>query len=146
MISATFDRLVTVDPHLHRHAALTSLYTIPATTLHAAPLLSSWIAANVDLPLIIGPDEESEQWAGDIARRIGVPYAVLNKTRLGDRSVEIEVPDLSAWRDRTPVLVDDIASSGRTLAVAARKLVEQGLRKPDASWCMRCSLTKPGWN
>lgn len=131
LISATFDRLVTVDPHLHRHAALTSLYTIPATTLHAASLLSSWIAANVDLPLIIGPDEESEQWAGDIARRIGVPYAVLNKTRLGDRSVEIEVPDLSAWRDRTPVLVDDIASSGRTLAVAARKLVEQGLRKPE---------------
>ena len=31
----------------------------------------------------------------------------------------------------TPVLVDDIASSGRTLAVAARKLVEQGLRQPE---------------
>jgi len=56
---------------------------------------------------------------------------VLRKTRHGDRSVDIDVPDLSVWRDRTPVLVDDIASSGRTLAVAAHKLAEQGMRKPE---------------
>lgn len=79
----------------------------------------------------VGPDEESEQWAGAIASRIGVPHAVLRKTRHGDRSVDIDVPDLSIWRGRTPVLVDDIASSGRTLAVAARKLAEQGMRKPE---------------
>ena len=133
LVSSTFDRLLTVDPHLHRHTALSALYAIPTATLHAAPLLADWIAANVDAPLIIGPDEESAQWAGAIAARIDAPHAVLHKTRHGDRSVGIELPDLSSWRGCTPVLVDDIASSGRTLAVAARKLVDQGLRTPECA-------------
>ena len=120
-----------MDPHLHRHPTLSAVYTIPTTTLHAAPLLADWIAQHVEKPLIVGPDEESEQWAGAIAARIGVPHAVLRKTRHGDRSVDIDAPDLSSWRDRTPVLVDDIASSGRTLIMAAHKLVEQGMRRPE---------------
>lgn len=131
LLSSTFDELLTVDPHLHRHPALAGLYTIPTATLHAAPLMADWIAANVEAPVIIGPDEESLQWAAAIAGRIGAPHAVLTKTRTGDRRVAIAVPDLTAWRDRTPVLVDDIASSGRTLAVAAAKLAEQGLRRPE---------------
>ena len=131
LVSSTFDQLLTVDPHLHRHPTLSAVYTIPTTTLHAAPLLADWIAQEVDQPLIVGPDEESEQWAGAIAARIGVPHAVLRKTRHGDRSVDIDAPDLSSWRDRTPVLVDDIASSGRTLIMAAHKLVEQGMRRPE---------------
>jgi ribose-phosphate pyrophosphokinase len=131
LVSSTFDRLLTVDPHLHRYPVLSALYRIPTTTLHAAPLLANWIAANVEAPLIVGPDVESEQWAEAIAGCIGAPHVVLSKTRHGDRSVEISVPDLSDRRDRTPVLVDDITSSGRTLAAAARKLGEQGLRKPE---------------
>ena len=131
LLSSSFDTLLTVDPHLHRHPTLASLYTVPTATLQAAPLLADWIAANIPAPLVVGPDEESEQWAGAIAARIGVPHVVLRKVRHGDRSVEIQVPDLAAHRDRTPVLVDDIASSGRTLVVAARKLVEQGLRQPE---------------
>lgn len=131
LVSSTFDRLLTVDPHLHRHPALSALYTIPTVTLHAAPLLADWIAANVANPLIVGPDEESEQWAGAIAARIDAPHVVLRKTRHGDRSVSIELPDLSPWRGHVPVLVDDIASSGRTLAVAAGRLIAQGLPKPE---------------
>jgi len=121
LVSPSFDRLVTVDPHLHRYPALSALYTIPADTLHAAPLLADWIAAEVDDPLLVGPDEESEQWVSAIAARIGAPHAVLRKIHHGDRNVDVELPDLSQWRGRQPVLVDDIASSGHTLIEAARK-------------------------
>ncbi len=131
LLSSSFDRLLTVDPHLHRHPALSAIYTMPTATLQAAPLLADWIAAHVPMPLVVGPDEESEQWAGAIATRIGAPHVVLRKTRLGDRSVRIGMPDLSRWRDRTPVLVDDIASSGRTLAEAARGLAAQGLPRAE---------------
>lgn len=131
LVSSIFDSLLTADPHLHRHPSLSSLYTIPTATLQSSPLLADWIRAHVERPLIIGPDEESEQWAGSIAARIGAPHAVLRKTRHGDRSVEISAPDLSAWQAHTPVLVDDIASSGTTLAMAARKLAEQHMRKPE---------------
>jgi ribose-phosphate pyrophosphokinase len=130
LLSAGFDRLVTVDPHLHRYSALSALYDIPADTLHAAPLLADWIAARVDEPLLIGPDQESEQWVSAIAARIGAPHAVLSKVRRGDRSVEIKLPDLSRWQARRPVLVDDIVSSGHTLVEAARLLSAQGLPLP----------------
>ncbi|PZQ85435.1 MAG: phosphoribosylpyrophosphate synthetase [Ancylobacter novellus] len=130
LVSSTFNRLVTVDPHLHRYPALSALYSIPAETLHAAPLLADWIAAEVEKPLIIGPDEESEQWVSAIAARIGAPHAVLRKTRHGDRSVDVELPDLSQWSGLRPVLVDDIASSGDTLVEAACKLPLQGFARP----------------
>jgi ribose-phosphate pyrophosphokinase len=130
LLSSTFDRLVTVDPHLHRYPALSPLYTIPVTTLHAAPLLAEWIATAVETPLVIGPDEESRQWVSAIAMHIGAPYAVLRKIRRGDRNVEVELPDLSQWIGLQPVLVDDIASSGRTLVEAARQLPLPGLPRP----------------
>jgi ribose-phosphate pyrophosphokinase len=130
LVSATFDRVVTVDPHLHRYSALSALYTIPDITLHAAPVLADWIGENIEAPLLIGPDEESEQWVYAIASRVGAPFTVLKKVRHGDRRVDIEVPDLDAWRGHQPVLVDDIASSGRTLIEAARKVALQGFPKP----------------
>lgn len=130
VLSAHFDRLVTVDPHLHRYAALSALYTIPGDTLHAAPLLAGWIAAEVPAPLLIGPDEESEQWVSAIAAAIGAPHAVLRKIRHGDRNVDVALPDLSRWRDRQPVLVDDIISSGNTMIEAARQLPAQGFARP----------------
>lgn len=130
VLSARFDRLVTVDPHLHRYAALSALYTIPADTLHAAPLLAGWIGAEVTAPLVIGPDEESEQWVSAIAAAIGAPHAVLRKIRHGDRNVDVALPDLSRWRDRQPVLVDDIVSSGNTMIEAARQLPAQGFSRP----------------
>src|SRR3546814_18318958 len=76
------------------------------------------------------PDEESEQWVSAIAARVGAPFTVLRKVRHGDRSVDVEVPDLGAWRGRQPVLADDIASSGRPLIEAARKVAQIG----SASW------------
>jgi ribose-phosphate pyrophosphokinase len=37
-------------------------------------LLADWIKANVEHPLVIGPDAESEQWAAAVARRAGAPH------------------------------------------------------------------------
>jgi ribose-phosphate pyrophosphokinase len=130
LVSSTFDRLITVDPHLHRYAALSDLYGIDARALSAAPALADWIAAEVRRPLIIGPDAESQPWVAAVARRLGAPHVVLRKVRKGDRDVEIVAPDLTGFLDRSPVLIDDIASSGRTLVEAARLLSAQGLARP----------------
>ena len=130
LLSKEVDRLVTVDPHLHRHKSLGEIYGIPAVALHSAPLLADWIKREVERPFVIGPDIESEQWVSDVAGRADAPYVVLQKERHGDRSVEVSIPDLEIWRDRQPVLIDDIVSSGRTMIEAAEGLVGQGLRKP----------------
>lgn len=122
LVSSSIDRLITVDPHLHRFGGLEELYDVPCITLRAAPLIGDWIAREVASPLIIGPDGESEQWAGEVAARAGAPWAVLAKRRLGDRDVEITVPDLREHAGRQPILIDDIASSGRTLLAAIAAL------------------------
>jgi len=130
LLSGAFDWLVTVDPHLHRYGSLAEIYSIPTRVIHAAPLISRWIKMNVAEPLIIGPDTESEQWVAAVANDAGAPYAVLEKIRHGDRNVEIMLGDLNRWKDRTPVLVDDIISSGRTMLEAIRLLTAEGWSAP----------------
>lgn len=130
LLSEAFDWLVTVDPHLHRYHSLGDIYNIPSAAVPAAPALAEWIAVNVERPLIIGPDSESEQWVREVARDCDAPYTVMRKIRLGDRRVEIEVPSLAPWQGRVPVLLDDIISSARTMAIAATRVQEAGLGPP----------------
>jgi len=129
-VSAHFDWLVTVDPHLHRYASLDEIYSIPAEVVPAAPALAEWIAANVDRPVIIGPDAESAQWVAAVAAHRNLPWQVMRKERFGDHDVRVAAPELSGLQQHTPVLVDDIASSGATLARAAEALIEAGLSDP----------------
>ena len=127
-VAATFDWLATVDAHLHRYSALSDIYAIPAINLHAAALIAAWIAREVVNPVLIGPDAESKQWVGRVAVLAGAPYVVLNKVRRGDREVEVSVPHVERWAGSTPVLVDDIISSGETMKATLGYLALAGLR------------------
>jgi ribose-phosphate pyrophosphokinase len=130
ILSAGIDWLVTVDPHLHRRTSLDEIYSVPARVVHAAPLISAWIRQNVERPLLIGPDSESAQWVAAVARDADAAHLVLNKVRHGDRDVEVSVPDVAKWRDHTPVLIDDIVSTGRTMIEAIGHLKREGTRPP----------------
>ena len=130
LLSASLDWIVTIDPHLHRRSSMSEIYSVPVAVCHAAPKLSSWIREHVSDAIVIGPDSESEQWVSAVASAAGVPFTTLEKTRHGDRDVEIKIPDVERWRNRRPVLVDDIISSGRTMKVAIKQLVALGFAPP----------------
>jgi ribose-phosphate pyrophosphokinase len=130
ILCATFDFLVTVDPHLHRIASLDALYSIPNKVVAAAPAIAEWLAREVPRPLLVGPDAESEQWVADVAGRMGVPHVVMTKERRGDRDVQVCMPEGARCDDRVPVLLDDIASSGHTLATAAQVVRAAGWGAP----------------
>ncbi|AMN38513.1 ribose-phosphate pyrophosphokinase [Rhodoplanes sp. Z2-YC6860] len=123
LLSDAFNWLVTVDPHLHRYASLSEIYRIPTAVAHAAPLMSEWIRSNVPNPLIIGPDSESEQWVSAVAADAAAPFTVLEKIRHGDRDVSISIKNVEELDGRTPVLIDDIISSGGTMLEAVRLLL-----------------------
>ena len=130
LLAEPLDWVVTVDPHLHRLHALAEVYPIPTESVTAAPRLAAWVRDHVPSPVLIGPDEESRQWVSQVAAEAGVPWVVFRKRRLGDDVVSEELPDLSEHRDRTPVLVDDIISSGATMIQSARAVVRAGLTAP----------------
>lgn len=129
-LEESFDWLVTVDPHLHRFHRLQSLYSIPATHVSATPAVASWIANAIPDAMLIGPDSESEQWVARIAAQAGVPWQVLSKHRHGDYEVRVSLPDAAAATGRTPVLVDDIVSSGRTILETLAHLQRLALPPP----------------
>jgi ribose-phosphate pyrophosphokinase len=130
LLSGAFDWVATVDPHLHRYASLKEIYSIPVHVAHAAPLIAQWIRNNVANALIIGPDSESKQWVSEVARGASLPFAVLEKHRIGDRDVRIEVKNMQGLADRTPVIVDDIISSGQTMLAAVRVLKQNSQSSP----------------
>lgn len=130
LISQHLDWLVTVDPHLHRIHQLDEVYTIPARSLTAVGPIAQWIHQHINNPLVIGPDSESEQWAARVAEAVGCPWEVLQKERFGDRQVRISLPHVENYLDRTPVLVDDIISTGKTMMSAAQHLQSAGMTAP----------------
>ncbi|MBX3155268.1 MAG: ribose-phosphate diphosphokinase [Deltaproteobacteria bacterium] len=135
LVSSTVDWLVTVDPHLHRLDSLDRVYSIPTTIARAAPAIARWIADEVRDPVLVGPDAESAQWVSAVADRLGAPYVILEKTRRGDRDVSVAwagagpaaPPQLDG---HTPVLIDDIVSTGRTMLEATRRLRAAGTAAP----------------
>jgi ribose-phosphate pyrophosphokinase len=82
--------------------------------------------------VVVGPDQESRAWVGDLARRLGVAHAVAQKTRRGDRSVEIKFADAKLFAGRPALMVDDIVSSGGTLIACAKALAAAGAKSIDA--------------
>ncbi|MDZ7839316.1 MAG: ribose-phosphate diphosphokinase [Gammaproteobacteria bacterium] len=125
-LGSLFDRVVTVDPHLHRTDNLEAVLPgTDAVALSAAPAMSEYLKHLPESPLLIGPDGESRQWVEQIADLSGVEFAVASKQRSGDRDVEVTLPD-SGCEDRNVVLVDDIISTGETMAAAARLARAEG--------------------
>jgi ribose-phosphate pyrophosphokinase len=131
LLSKQFDWLITVDPHLHRRSALGEIYSTPTEVVHAAPALAEWIRVHVTAPLVAGPDSESDQWVRAVAEAVPCPYVVLQKTRRGDRDVTVSpIPTSHSRTDRTPVLIDDIISSARTMIEAVRQWRAAGATAP----------------
>lgn len=130
LFSGYFDWLVTVDPHLHRISELPQIYSIPCHVVHAAPEISKWIRDHVQKPLLIGPDSESLQWVKSIAKNADAPFLICEKERLGDRRVKVTVPLRQLPSDHTPVLVDDIISTGRSMIEALVQIKEFGAAPP----------------
>ena len=94
-------------------------------------MLIGQVYRNVDA-LMLGPDAEAEPWVRAAAAAAGCAAAVCRKVRRGDRDVEVVLPD-APLADRHVVIVDDVASTGRTLAAVARQSLAAGARRVDVA-------------
>ncbi|HEY4175502.1 MAG TPA: ribose-phosphate pyrophosphokinase [Kofleriaceae bacterium] len=129
LLSSCIDWLVTVDPHLHRMDSLAHVYSIPTTIARSAQSIATYIQGHIKDPVLVGPDAESVQWVEAVAKACGAPFVVLEKTRRGDRDVSITSPG-ELGTGRTPVLIDDIVSTGKTMIEACRQVRAAGAPAP----------------
>lgn len=128
-LGRTFDRVLTVEAHLHRVSALRAVVR-GGRSLSAAAAIVGWLGGRADT-WVVGPDAESRPWVETIARLAGMRSIVAAKRRRGDRAVAIRIPRLPAGI--RAVIVDDIASSGATIAATARALRRAGAAVVDAA-------------
>lgn len=128
MLAANFRRFVTVDPHLHRTPSLEEVFSgRPTLCLTAAELIADYIRHTLPADaVVLGPDAESAPLVGRVATRAGRQWSVAKKHRKGDHDVEITLPETLSFHNRTVAIVDDVISSGHTIATVARAVRETG--------------------
>ncbi|MGA7994379.1 MAG: ribose-phosphate pyrophosphokinase [Bradyrhizobium sp.] len=135
LIAGIVDRVLTVDAHLHRTTDIRAVFPgIEAENLSAMPAIAHALRlTGIDPATIVaGPDAESRPWVSDLAGQLGLAPMVAQKTRRGDRSVEISFAEAASVAGRPVLLVDDIVSSGGTLMTCANALTAAGATAIDA--------------
>ncbi len=113
--------------NIHEKEVLKS-FTVPAQNLSLAKDIGSYIKTlRLGNPLVLAPDEGAMVFAEQVASVGGWEYDHLEKTRLSGVEVKMAPRQLSA-DSRSVVIVDDIISTGSTIATAAGMLYQQGAK------------------
>ncbi len=129
LLAERFDALITVDPHLHRIDHLHQAVPLEqAVALSATELMARFLRQKFTQALLLGPDRESEQWVAQVARHTGFAHRVASKLRRGDEDVAISLEN-NDLQDQDVIIIDDVASTGHTLAQAARQARQAGAKR-----------------
>jgi ribose-phosphate pyrophosphokinase len=122
-----FDRLMLVDAHT---PAIEGFFNVPIDHLTAVPLLAEAVKPVLAGPaVVVAPDFGAVKLAREYARLLQAPMAFVHKTRLSGQAVEAQgvIGDV---RNRTPLIVDDMLSTGGTIAAAVGALRGAGALEP----------------
>src|SRR5207237_1569181 len=102
-------------------------FPIPTREVSGMPALGRYFkSAKVDA--LLAPDEGAIRHAKEASAVAGVPFDFLVKERIDSYTVRIE-PKALAVKDKSVGIVDDVISTGGTIAIAAKQLRRQGARR-----------------
>ena len=123
LVASGVERIVALDIHTD---AIEGFFTIPVERLSAVPVLAA--AIREALPqngVIVSPDLGAAKLADTYARLLDLPVAIVHKTRLDARSVTA-TRVTGDVQGRTPIIIDDMISTGGTIEAAARAVSAAG--------------------
>jgi len=129
LIEVAGKELITIDPHLHRYKSLNEIFKIKAVAISSNDLISEFIKKNYPKAFLMGPDEESYQWAENISKKINFPVVILKKKRYNSRNVNIKLKFGDKFKGKEVIIIDDIISTGHTMVETVRQLKKAKAKK-----------------
>jgi ribose-phosphate pyrophosphokinase len=122
------DEVITVDMHLHRYKKIKDVF-LKGKNVSAVGLVGDCLKKKkLRNPMVIGPDEESEQWASQIASKIGCEWDIFIKKRISPEKIRL-IPKKADVKGRDVVIYDDIISTGGTMAETIKVVKELGAKR-----------------
>jgi ribose-phosphate pyrophosphokinase len=125
--TAGADRILTVDLHAGQ---IQGFFNVPVDELTALYQFSRYFAQkDLPNPVVVAPDVGGSKRARNLAERLNVPLAIIEKRRIGnaDRAEAINV--IGEVAGCTAVIVDEEINTAGTIVQAMRALKEEGARE-----------------
>jgi ribose-phosphate pyrophosphokinase len=117
------DDVIVVD--LHSRAA-EGFFSVPAQHLSAVSLLVEAVrASHAERAVVVAPDLGAVKLADSYGQLLDLPVATIHKTRISGSEVRVQQL-VGEVRGRAPLIVDDMLSTGGTVAAAVRALLAAG--------------------
>lgn len=124
IISLNADMVITVDPHKEH---ILDFFTTNAKSCTAVPEIANYLKQK-NLDLILAPDKGALNRAKQASNIIGCDFDYMEKTRIDGKTVEIKPKNLDV-KNKNVGIIDDIISTGGTMAKSIKELKSQGAKK-----------------
>ncbi|MGI6365786.1 MAG: ribose-phosphate diphosphokinase [Bacillota bacterium] len=120
------NRILVIDLHA---GAIQGFFDIPVDHMTAVPLLAEHFSnRDKDELVVVSPDMGGVTRARDMAQRLGVPIAIIDKRRPRANVAEI-MNIIGDIRGKRAILVDDIIDTAGTITLGAQALLDHGAKE-----------------
>ena len=123
-LSMHADGVVTVDPHKEH---ILDFFNIPAVSCTVVPEIAEYLKKK-SIDIVLAPDKGAVEKAKCAATIIGCEHDFLEKKRIDDTTIEITTKKVDVT-GKTVAIIDDIISTGGTMAKAVEEMKKQGAKE-----------------
>ncbi len=121
--TAGFRRLLTIDLHA---AQIMGFFDSPVDHLQAGPLLAEYFKQKgLTNAVVVSPDTGGVPRARDLAERLGVGLAIIDKRRPEPNVAEI-MNIIGEVSGKAAIMIDDLIDTGGTIVHGAEALLDRG--------------------
>lgn len=124
LICINADEVITIDPHKEH---VKDFFSIPAKSISVVPELAAYLR-NKNVDVVLAPDKGAMNRAEHAAKILSCDVDYLEKTRIDGSTISIKPKQLEV-KDKTVAIIDDIISTGGTMAAAIIELKKQKAAK-----------------